>query len=76
MVTTYGIIMVYSILNNHSVACREAGQRGTSIYLPTMSIPMFPVELATDFMSLKQGRCCAAISVSVVLSHDGRYIYI
>lgn len=55
----------------NNILQKEASHRCTSIYLPTMTIPMFPMELATDFMSLRQGLCCPAISVSVILSHDG-----
>ncbi|MCO5573622.1 hypothetical protein L7F22_027394 [Adiantum nelumboides] len=54
-----------------SVLRKEANRRGTSIYLPTMTIPMFPLELAWDLMSLRQGQCHPAISISAVLSSDG-----
>lgn len=54
-----------------SMLRKEASHRCTSIYLPTMTVPMFPMELATEYMSLRQGQCCSAISVSVILSHDG-----
>lgn len=54
-----------------SVLQKEASQRCTSIYLPTMTISMLPKELGVDFMSLRQGQYCSAVSVSVTLSHDG-----
>ncbi|KAL3692670.1 hypothetical protein R1sor_006321 [Riccia sorocarpa] len=50
---------------------REAELRGTSYYMPEESVPMFPIELAADVMSLKQGSDCCAVSVSVVLHEDG-----
>ncbi|KAL2635015.1 hypothetical protein R1flu_006494 [Riccia fluitans] len=53
------------------VLSREAESRGTSIYMPEETIPMFPIELAAGVMSLKQGLDCGAVSVSVVLHEDG-----
>ncbi|EEF28385.1 ribonuclease II, putative [Ricinus communis] len=50
---------------------REAMKRGTSVFLPTATYPMFPEKLAMDGMSLKQGEVCNAVSVSVVLHSDG-----
>jgi exoribonuclease II len=49
----------------------EARRRGTTVYLPTGMIPMFPKELATGPMSLVQGRTCCALSFGVVLSESG-----
>ncbi|MBD2103710.1 ribonuclease catalytic domain-containing protein [Leptolyngbya sp. FACHB-261] len=50
---------------------REARRRATSVYLPTGSLPMFPIELAAGPMSLVQGRACEALSFGVDLSVDG-----
>ncbi|KAH7422551.1 hypothetical protein KP509_12G013800 [Ceratopteris richardii] len=50
---------------------KEAHHRGTSIYLPTMTIPMFPVELGWHLMSLRQGEYHPAVSISAILSEDG-----
>ncbi|OWM82301.1 hypothetical protein CDL15_Pgr001875 [Punica granatum] len=50
---------------------REAMKRGTSIFLPTATYPMFPEKLAMEGMSLKQGELCNAVTVSVVLHSDG-----
>ena len=49
----------------------EARRRGTTVYLPTGMIPMFPSVLATGPMSLVQGRVCCALSFSVVLDEAG-----
>jgi exoribonuclease II len=49
----------------------EARRRGTTIYLPTGMIPMFPPDLATGPMSLKTGDCCCALSFAVVLDATG-----
>lgn len=49
-------------------------RRGTSVFLPTATYPMFPEKLAMEGMSLKQGEICCAVTVSVVLHSDGRYI--
>lgn len=70
--------------NSHNVDCelqqfgiiclyREARRRGTSIFLPTVTYPMFPDKLAMEKMSLQQGELCNAVSVSVTLEPDGRY---
>ncbi|KAJ9180716.1 hypothetical protein P3X46_008929 [Hevea brasiliensis] len=50
---------------------RNAMRRGTSVFLPTATYPMFPEKLAMEGMSLKQGEVCNAVSVSVVLHSDG-----
>ncbi|XP_051131032.1 ribonuclease II, chloroplastic/mitochondrial [Andrographis paniculata] len=50
---------------------KEAMKRGTSVFLPTATYPMFPEKLAMEGMSLKQGEHCRAITVSVVLHSDG-----
>ncbi|KAM7464061.1 hypothetical protein LguiA_032182 [Lonicera macranthoides] len=50
---------------------REALRRGTSVFLPTATYPMFPKKLAMEGMNLKQGKSCNAVTVSVVLRYDG-----
>ncbi|KAL4284969.1 hypothetical protein GQ457_16G022610 [Hibiscus cannabinus] len=54
-----------------SILDREALRRGTSVFLPTGTYPMFPEKLAMEGMSLKQGELCKAVSVSVILHPDG-----
>jgi exoribonuclease II len=49
----------------------EARKRSVTIYLPTGMIPMFPPELATGPMSLRQGQTCCAISFGVILDSTG-----
>jgi exoribonuclease II len=49
----------------------EARKRSVTIYLPTGMIPMFPPELATGPMSLRQGQICCAISFGVILDSTG-----
>ncbi len=49
----------------------EARKRSVTIYLPTGMIPMFPPELATGPMSLRQGQECCAISFGVILDPTG-----
>ncbi|MHC5723241.1 MAG: ribonuclease catalytic domain-containing protein [Nostoc sp.] len=49
----------------------EARKRGSTVYLPTGMIPMFPEVLATGPMSLIQGRVCCALSFGVVLGTTG-----
>jgi len=49
----------------------EARKRSTTVYLPTGMIPMFPPDLATGPMSLRQGQLCAALSFGVMLDETG-----
>ncbi|MBW4642796.1 MAG: ribonuclease R [Goleter apudmare HA4340-LM2] len=49
----------------------EARKRGSTVYLPTGMIPMFPEILATGPMSLVQGRVCCALSFGIVLDETG-----
>ena len=49
----------------------EARRRGTTVYMPTGMVPMFPSVLATGPMSLVQGRVCCALSFGVILNEAG-----
>ncbi len=49
----------------------EARKRGSTVYLPTGMIPMFPEVLATGPMSLIQGRISSALSFGIVLDEKG-----
>lgn len=49
----------------------EARKRVTTIYLPEIVIPMFPLELAAGPMSLRQGEISSALSFGVVLDEVG-----
>ncbi|KAA8516420.1 hypothetical protein F0562_016713 [Nyssa sinensis] len=60
-----------SLVQPGSIINREAMKRGTSVFLPTATYPMFPEKLAMEGMSLKQGKVCNAVTVSVVLRSDG-----
>nr|GMD55798.1 ribonuclease II, chloroplastic/mitochondrial [Ipomoea batatas] len=54
-----------------SVLLIEARRRGTFVFLPTATYPMFPKRLAMQGMSLKQGQQCNAVTVFVILRSDG-----
>ena len=58
-------------LEPESVLDRDARKRGTSVYLPTGVIPMFPIELAAGPMSLIQSKVCHAMSFAVDLDESG-----
>ncbi|KAG5550238.1 hypothetical protein RHGRI_015261 [Rhododendron griersonianum] len=60
-----------SLVQPGSIVDREAMKRGTSVFLPTATYPMFPEKLAMEGMSMKQGELCKAVTVSVVLHTDG-----
>lgn len=49
----------------------EARKRGSTVYLPTGMIPMFPEVLATGPMSLVQGKICCALSFGIILDASG-----
>lgn len=49
----------------------EARKRGSTVYLPTGMIPMFPEVLATGPMSLIQGRISCALSFGIILEPTG-----
>ncbi|MEA5625590.1 ribonuclease R family protein [Nostoc sp. UHCC 0251] len=49
----------------------EARKRGSTVYLPTGMVPMFPEVLATGPMSLIQGRVCCALSFGIILDTTG-----
>ncbi|MEH2353069.1 ribonuclease catalytic domain-containing protein [Nostoc sp.] len=49
----------------------EARKRGSTVYLPTGMIPMFPEVLATGPMSLIQGKVCCALSFGIILGTTG-----
>jgi exoribonuclease II len=49
----------------------EARKRGSTVYLPTGMIPMFPEVLATGPMSLVQGKVCNALSFGIILNESG-----
>ena len=49
----------------------EARRRGSSGYLPTGVVSMFPLDLAGDAMSLAKNKERCAVSVTAVLNEDG-----
>ena len=49
----------------------DARKRGSTVYLPTGMVPMFPELLATGPMSLVQGEVCFALSFGVILNENG-----
>lgn len=58
-------------LDPESILDKDARKRGTSVYLPTGVIPMFPMDLATGPMSLIQSQVCHAMSFAVDLDEIG-----
>ncbi len=58
-------------LNPESPLDKDARKRGTSVYLPTGVIPMFPMDLATGPMSLIENKVCHAMSFAVDLDEVG-----
>jgi exoribonuclease-2 len=65
---------VASIIEPDSLLDEEASQRGTSLYLPRHQIPMIPVALSQEALSLKQGCDRPAISLIAVLDRDGNLL--
>ncbi|PZO42106.1 MAG: RNB domain-containing ribonuclease [Pseudanabaena frigida] len=58
-------------LDPESPLDKDARKRGTSVYLPTGVIPMFPIELAAGPMSLIENKVCHALSFAVDLDEVG-----
>ncbi len=58
-------------LDPESILDKDARKRGTSVYLPTGVIPMFPMDLATGPMSLIESKVCHALSFAVDLDEVG-----
>mmetsp|Transcript_16022 Transcript_16022/g.26076 ORF Transcript_16022/g.26076 Transcript_16022/m.26076 type:complete len:821 (+) Transcript_16022:217-2679(+) len=50
---------------------QEAKRRASSIYLPTETIPMFPMSLAAGPLSLLPGEVSCALSVGIMLDETG-----
>jgi exoribonuclease-2 len=53
---------------------REAHRRSSTIYLPNVSVMMFPPRLATDLASLVEGRQRPALTVEARFSADNRLL--
>lgn len=60
-----GIILPESILD------REAAERGSSLYLPDVQIPMIPQDLSQDTLSLKSGCDRRTISLLTLFDRNG-----
>ncbi len=65
---------VASVIEPDSLLDEEASQRGTSLYLPRYQIPMIPVALSQETLSLKQGCDRPAMSLIAVLDRDGNLL--
>jgi exoribonuclease-2 len=65
---------VASIIEPDTLLDEEASERGTSLYLPRHQIPMLPVTLSQEALSLKQGCDRPAISLIAVLDRDGNLL--
>jgi len=65
---------VSSVIEPDTLLDEEASQRGTSLYLPRHQIPMLPVALSQEALSLKQGCDRPAISLLAVLDRDGNLL--
>jgi exoribonuclease-2 len=50
---------------------REARRRTSSLYLPTGTVPMFPMSLASGSLCLQPGETSCALSVGVMIGADG-----
>ena len=59
---------VASIITPGSILDKEASQRGSSLYLPRRQIPMLPVDLSQDTLSLRQG--CDRPTISLLARYD------
>jgi len=62
---------VDEVIKAESALDLEAMERASSLYLPRRQIPMFPVSLSQDVLSLRQGCERPAISLLVTLKETG-----
>jgi exoribonuclease-2 len=65
---------VAAVIEPDSLLDEEASQRGTSLYLPRHQIPMIPVALSQEALSLKHACDRPAISLLVVLDREGNLV--
>ena len=65
---------VAGVIEPDSLLDEEASQRGTSLYLPRHQIPMIPVALSQEALSLKQGCDRPALSLMAVLDREGNLL--
>ena len=65
---------VAGFIEPDSLLDEEASQRGTSLYLPRHQIPMIPVALSQEALSLKQGCDRPAITLLAVLDSYGNLL--
>jgi len=59
---------VASVIKPGSILDNEASQRGSSLYLPRRQIPMIPINLSQDTLSLKKG--CDRPTISLLARYD------
>jgi len=62
---------VASLIAPDSIIDKEASLRGSSLYLPRRQIPMVPVNLSQDILSLRQGCDRPAISLLARFDKNG-----
>jgi exoribonuclease-2 len=62
---------VAGVIAPDSILDKEASQRGSSLYLPLRQIPMIPLNLSHDTLSLKEGCDRAAISLLARFDKEG-----
>ena len=65
---------VASAIAQDSILDREASQRGSSLYLPCLQVPMLPHELSQDFLSLKQDCDRGALSLFCRFDKSGNLL--
>lgn len=65
---------VASAIARDSILDREASQRGSSLYLPCLQVPMLPHDLSQDFLSLKQDCDRGALSLLCRFDKNGNLL--
>src|SRR5262249_48180644 len=58
-----------------SLLDREARNRGTSVYLPQLVLPMFPEIISNSLASLQQGRVRYVKSALMEFTHHGQRVH-
>lgn len=65
---------VASAIARDSILDREASQRGSSLYLPCLQVPMLPHDLSQNFLSLKQDCDRGALSLLCRFDQNGNLL--
>ncbi len=65
---------VATVVKPGGILDKRAREKATSIYLSTRTIPLFQKAISNDLFSFRQGHTSLAMSIGILLDHDGLVI--